>query len=127
MRTDNDPMVALAGILASAGETSDPPPRPNGAVRFDDLVFVTRGDSFGGERAMAQYPNGYAASVIRGPYTYGGPEGLYELAVLDGDGCCYDTPITDDVEGRLTTAMVTKLLRRIAALPPAKNPRKPVQ
>ena len=26
------------------------------------------------------FPNGYGASVIKGKYTYGGPEGLWEIA-----------------------------------------------
>ena len=31
------------------------------------------------------FPNGFGASVISGKYSYGGPEGLYELAVLRGN------------------------------------------
>jgi hypothetical protein len=66
-----------------------------------------------------RFPNGYQASVVRGPYTYGGREGLWELAVLDRRGAlCYDTPITPDVVGWLEVEQVVDLLRRIEALPP---------
>lgn len=121
MRADNDLGTMFAGLAAGIGRM-DAPPKPNTATRFADLAFVRRGDSFGGERATTVYPNGYGASIVRGPYTYGGNEGLYELAVMDGNGCCYSTPITDDIEGRLTPEDVTALLVRIAALPPTDNP-----
>lgn len=66
-----------------------------------------------------RFPNGYGASVVIGPYTYGGPDGLYELAVLNSEGgLCYSTPITDDVIGHLSVEGVNDLLDKIAALPP---------
>jgi len=54
-------------------------------------------DSFGDfKRHEYRFPNGYGASVIHNPYSYG-----LELAVinnLDGEwGLCYTSPITDDV------------------------------
>jgi hypothetical protein len=63
------------------------------------------------------FDNGYGASVVVGPYTYGGEDGLYELAVLDSNGkLTYETPITSDVEGYLTEDEVTKLLEQIQLL-----------
>ena len=42
--------------------------------------------------------DGFGASVVRHPYSYGGAVGLWELAVLDSNGrLTYETPITDDV------------------------------
>lgn len=64
------------------------------------------------------FPNGYGASVIKGPYSYGGPDGKWELAVLKNDELCYDTPITDDVVGRLNDPEVDRLLRQISQLEP---------
>jgi len=64
------------------------------------------------------FPNGYGASVIKGPYSYGGPDGKWELAVLKNDEICYDTPITDDVVGRLNDPEVDRLLRQISQLEP---------
>jgi len=76
------------------------------------------GDSELNAQVIATFPNGYGASIVRGPYTYGGNEGLFELAVLDRHGhLTYDTPITSDVEGWLTVEDVFNLLLRIQALP----------
>jgi hypothetical protein len=84
---------------------------------FNDLVFkqdIQRGLN----AARIMFDNGYGASVVIGPYTYGGEDGLYELAVILGsDGkLTYDTPVTDDVEGYLTEDDVTKLLEQIQNL-----------
>ena len=74
-----------------------------------------------GEQHIYRFANGYGASVVRGPYTYGGPDGLFELGVIVFDGdkweLTYDTPITDDVLGYLDLPEVAKILVRIAALP----------
>lgn len=89
---------------------------------FEDLKF---GDNRAGmnRQATTFFPNGYGVSVVIGPHTYGGPKGLYELAVLKGTeedhSLCYDTPITDDVMGCLSPVDVTELLHKIEALPVA--------
>jgi hypothetical protein len=63
------------------------------------------------------FDNGYGASVVRHEYSYGGKDGLYELAVLSNDGeLTYDTPITNDVLGYLTTNEVTEILIKIQQL-----------
>mgnify|MGYP003677654523 CR=1 FL=1 len=67
------------------------------------------------------FRNGYGASVIKSKYSYGGAEGLWELAVLEGDYnkwvITYDTPITSDVLGHLTYSDVEKIRFKIEALP----------
>ena len=74
----------------------------------------------GGMQRKYQFPNGYGASVIQGEFSYGGDEGLFELAVFGPDGhLTYDTPITDDVLGYLTEEDVVKTLALIEALPKA--------
>jgi hypothetical protein len=71
-----------------------------------------------GIRLRFLFPNGYQASVVRGPYTYGGTDGMWELAVMDHYGqILYDTPITDDVIGFLTREEVVQTLKRIEELP----------
>jgi len=83
---------------------------------FNDLVFkqdIQRGLN----AARIMFDNGYGASVVVGPHTYGGEDGLYELGVLGKDGkLTYDTPVTDDVEGYLTENEVTKLMEQIQKL-----------
>jgi hypothetical protein len=86
-------------------------------ITFNDLKFkqdIQRGLN----AARIMFDNGYGASVVVGPYTYGGEDGLYELGVLGKDGkLTYDTPVTEDVEGYLTEDAVTKLLEQIQSLP----------
>lgn len=70
-----------------------------------------------GDQCIVQYPNGYGASIVKGEYTYGGKDGLYELAVFGKDGqISYDTPITDDVLGYLSEQDVEKTLTDIKNL-----------
>lgn len=69
------------------------------------------------KQSIVQFSNGYGASVVLGPYTYGGKDGLYELAVYDKDGqITYDTPITNDVLGYLSEEDVEKILTDIKNL-----------
>jgi hypothetical protein len=88
-------------------------------VRHTDTVFVTNG----GVKREYRFQNGYGASVVCHEYSYGGRDGLWELAVLKYDGdkpaLCYDTPITSDVVGYLSDDEVDALLDQIEALPGA--------
>ena len=75
-------------------------------------------DAISGTQRKFKFANGYGASVVCGPYTYGGPERLFELAVLGQDGhLTYETPITSDVIGWLTEEQVQETLAKIDALP----------
>ena len=70
-----------------------------------------------GKQCIVQFPNGYGASIVQGEHTYGGKDGLYELAVFGEDGhITYDTPITDDVLGYLTEQDVEDTLNKIKNL-----------
>ena len=76
----------------------------------------------GAVQKLYRFANSYGASVVKGEHTYGGDEGLWELAVIkfktDGDFVLdYSTPITEDVEGHLTDDAVEELLDKIEALP----------
>jgi len=83
---------------------------------FNDLEFkqdIQRGLN----AARIMFDNGYGASVIIGPHTYGGEDGLYELGVLDKDKkLTCDTSVTKDVEGWLSEDDVTKLMEQIQNL-----------
>ena len=85
---------------------------------FKDIEFKPNpmGADFG-IVSRTQFDNGYEASVVRSEYTYGGKDGLYELAVLDSDGeLTYDTPITTDVIGYLRDIDVTDVMEKIQQL-----------
>jgi hypothetical protein len=86
---------------------------------FKDLEFEQ--DDMG-ENAFEIFPNHYGISVIRGPYTYGGKKGLYEIAVLrmtpemKYSEICYDTSVSNDVVGNLTPEGVTEYMKLIQKL-----------
>ena len=83
---------------------------------FQELNFQTHPMGIG-EQCIVQFPNGYGASIVKGPHTYGGSQGLYELAVFGKDGeISYSTPITDDVLGYLSEQDLEKTLTDIKNL-----------
>lgn len=83
---------------------------------FQDLEFKPH-PMGSGIISRIKFDNGYGASVVKTPYTYGGDKDLYELAVTDSnDDLTYSTPVTNDVEGHLTEEDVTKLLIQIQNL-----------
>ncbi len=67
------------------------------------------------------YTNGYGVSIISNEYSYGGRDGLFEVAILKGDeedyDLCYDTPITSDVLGYLSDKDVEDLIEEVKKLP----------
>jgi hypothetical protein len=78
----------------------------------------------GAVQKLYKFDNNYGASVVKGEHTYGGDEGLWELAVIvfdtsGGFNLCYTTPITSDVEGHLDDDAVEELLAKVEALPAA--------
>jgi len=86
-------------------------------ITFENLVFTNHPNPSGGVQAKVKFDNGYGASVIKTQTSYGGQNGLYELAVLGKDDhITYDTPITDDVLGYLSEAEVTTILAQIQSL-----------
>ena len=86
---------------------------------FNDLDFKPH-PHVDGVISRIQFDNGYGASVVKHDFSYGGKDGLYELAVLDSNGnLTYETSVTEDVEGYLTEDDVTRLLEQIQQLPNA--------
>ena len=83
---------------------------------FNDLDFKPHSNGMGGVQARIQFDNGYGASVVKSSFSYGGNQGLYELAVLFEDNITYNTPITDDVLGYLSEDDVTEHLKQIQEL-----------
>jgi hypothetical protein len=87
---------------------------------FNDLEFkdLVAPDGGIGRRARMMFDNRYGVSVIQTTMSYGGKEGLYELAVLDyvKGGPIYYTSVTDDVLGWLTEDDVTTHMSKIQEL-----------
>lgn len=86
--------------------------------KFEDLPFESMDDTFMvGKKARMHFDNGYGVSVVSHTYSYGGRDGLYEIAVLDSDdNLTYDTSVTNDVIGYLTEEDVTDVMKQVQEL-----------
>ena len=82
---------------------------------FEDIIFKPH-PMGNGIQGVITFDNGYGASVVRTPFSYGGDRGKYELAIYHEGSICYDTHITNDVIGYLTEDEVTDFLRQIQEL-----------
>ena len=83
---------------------------------FKDLEFKPHAMGEGIQSKLS-FDNGYGVSVVRTSWTYGGKEGLYELAVLDTQGnLTYDTPVTNDVIGYLSEEEVSDIMEQVQKL-----------
>ena len=69
-----------------------------------------------GVQVVHEFPNGYGASVVKHDYSYGGKDGIWEMAVLKEGELCYNTHITNDVIGYLSDADVKSTLKEIEQL-----------
>jgi hypothetical protein len=79
--------------------------------------FLKDKSMYGGTQLTYKFENEMGSSVICHMYSYGGDQGLLELAVLGKDGNLdYSTPVTEDVEGYLTAEKAAELLEQIEKL-----------
>jgi hypothetical protein len=80
--------------------------------------YIEQEHRMGGIQRRYRFENGYEASVIKTSFSYGGNDGLWELAVMGPDGeIDYTTPVTTDVIGHLSDSDLDDTLDLIAALP----------
>lgn len=86
-------------------------------MKFSDLQFKDHKNHLGGVQALHNFDNGYGVSVIKSKFSYGGPAGLYEMAILHEGFITYDSDITDDVLGHLTPEDVERYMAKVKALP----------
>jgi len=87
--------------------------------KFEDLEFDKISDEpyMSGVRSRMVFENGYGVSVISHTYSYGGKDGLFEIAVLDKKGeITYKTPVTNDVIGHLNPDEVTEIMEHVQKL-----------
>lgn len=90
---------------------------------FDDLEFQRHpiaidslSDYKNAKQAVLDFENGYGISVIIGSCFYSNGIDTYEVAVMKNGSICYDTPITDDVIGRITPEQVSEVMKQIQEL-----------
>lgn len=90
-----------------------------------DFTPIKVNRPFGGHQIVFRFPNNLGASVVRHKHSYGGRQGLWELAVIGfsakdpeskGWVLTYETEVSDDVLGYLTEEDVSEHLIKIHAL-----------
>ena len=80
---------------------------------FKDLVFEQH-SMHDGIGARMHFENGFGVSVVRHEFSYGGKDGLFELAVLFDNEIHYDNPVANgDVVGYLRPEDVTDAMSLI--------------
>jgi hypothetical protein len=86
-------------------------------TQFKDLEFKELPD-LSGVYCRIMFENGFGASIVKHQYSYGGKDGLYEIAVLDdiNGSPIYHTPVTNDVLGYLSEDDVILHLNEIKNL-----------
>jgi len=86
--------------------------------KFEDLDFKKLTDQFmSGVQSRMMFENGFGVSVVSHTFSYGGKDGLFEIAVLDEDGdLTYNTPVTNDVIGYLKPEEVTEIMEQVQNL-----------
>jgi len=87
--------------------------------KFEDLEFkkIENDPHKNGVKSQMVFENGYGVSVVSHTYSYGGKDGLFEIAVLDKDGnITYDTPVTNDVIGYLEPEGVDDIMEQVQVL-----------
>jgi len=87
--------------------------------KFEDLEFEKIEDAPYqiGVKSRMMFENGYGVSVVSHTYSYGGKDGLFEVAVLGKDGdLTYDTSVTNDVIGYLSPDDVTDVMKQVQEL-----------
>ena len=52
-------------------------------IDINEYIIHTNKSNIGNRQAVFKFPNGYGASLIQGPSSYGGEDGLFEIAVLE--------------------------------------------
>jgi len=87
--------------------------------KFEDLEFEKLSDEpyMSGVRSRMMFENGFGVSVVSHTYSYGGKDGLFEIAVLDKEGnLTYETSVTSDVIGYLNSDEVTEVMEQVQKL-----------
>lgn len=87
-------------------------------ITFKDLEFEKLDNEYlSGKRCKIQFENGYGASIVSHTRSYGGDEGLYEVAVLFDNIIHYDNPVANgDVIGYLNEDDVNDIIIKIQKL-----------
>ena len=76
-------------------------------MKFSDLQFTQPTVELGSRQAIIDLPEGFRLSIVQGPLTYGGEEGLWEIGLIQPNGnLAFVHQWHDQVKGFLTEAQV---------------------
>lgn len=128
----NTPPESQAGLALDVGMKEAN--MNNSNARLSQYGSVVVRPANGGVQRIYRFPNGRGASVVRHVFSYGGAEGLWELAVIRFDGpgvddfhLDYTTDITSDVLGWLSEEEANDVLTQISELPPVSEEPAPAE
>jgi hypothetical protein len=104
-------------------EERDEEPVRNEVKTFDDLIFEKhpyadiaasrKSKNLNCYQARMNFENGYGVSVLCGSMFYSNGVDSYELAVLYDDEINYDSGLTDDVLGYISSEEVTRVMAEL--------------
>ena len=83
-------------------------------ICVDTIDRVDDNSNETGQRARIHFKNGHQLSVIRGEYSYGGDEGLFEI-MPDDDSFFDEDDCGDTVLGYLTAERVKYYINKIGS------------
>lgn len=119
-------MNDLFAMLNSLNSMLDPSEMPRNNYtplekdKIDTIMSIAKnfekGNRLGGLYYYAEFENGYGIDIIKHNGSYGGDEDLFEIAVMKDGDVCYDTSITDDVVGWLTSEEVMSYVFKVKEL-----------
>lgn len=87
----------------------------NALLCADMIASVDNNSDEKMQRARVHFKNGHSLSIIRGPYSYGGDEGLFEIMPSD-ESFLDEEHSGDPVCGYLTAEQVEHYIRKIGAM-----------
>jgi len=85
-----------------------------------ETTFKNLSEGLKGYHKFLKFDNGYQLSIISHSFSYGGSEGLFEVALLDNKGIIiYDESLGfSDVIGHLEFEDVSAIIKAVRALSP---------
>lgn len=78
-------------------------------MKFEEIQFEKRNvgiQQYEGVQGFIDLVNGYQLSVVQSPFSYGGKEGLWEIALMAGNSLVEVEEWCDQVKGYLTKSEV---------------------
>lgn len=79
-------------------------------MKFEDIKFDRHKGDSNAIQGWVNFENGYEVSIIKGSFSHGGRQGLYEIGVFKNNRMCDPLGWGDEVKGWLTPERVEEEL-----------------